>query len=120
MVKGDVPARPFLEMNFKVLLKPGKLDDSWVAVCLDRYVVAQGKTQEAAMIELIQTLDSEIRLGLERGQTEDPLQGITPAPTEYWDMYTVARKGRSSKIKKLTPKHSKLTPQIENRIAAAV
>ncbi len=72
-------------MKLRVLVRQSDQPGLWVAVCLERYIAAQGETERDALGNLALTLSAEIMRGLEDGKTENPLAGIPPAPTEYWD-----------------------------------
>lgn len=80
-----------IPLNLNVLLIKGELEDAWVAVSLERYIVAQGDSPENAIREFTLMLGSEIAYGTEHGDSSQPLAGIPPAPTKYWDKFETAK-----------------------------
>ena len=73
-----------------VLMMEGSLDGVWIAVCLERYIMAQGNSKHDVIRELKAMLAAEAIYGLEHGNPMQPLAGIEPAPAEYWDVYETA------------------------------
>lgn len=68
-------------LRFVVVQEEG----AWVAVCLERYIGAQGRTLEEAhqrlKIVYRSTLDDTV------DRTGEPFGHIPPAPAEYHDLY---------------------------------
>ena len=64
--------------------------NSLMTVCLERYIVAQGKTQRDAVRNFGKMLALEMKRGVRKGHQVDPLTGIPPAPTKYWDLFTTS------------------------------
>ena len=77
-------------MTLRAVLKKGSLDGAWIAVCLERYIVAQGNSPDDALREFKAMLAAEIIRGIERGNADQPLAGIEPAPAKYWDVFETA------------------------------
>ena len=80
-----------LNLPLKVLLMRGELEETWIAVSLERYIVAQGDSPGNAIREFTAMLGSEIVYGIEHGDPGQPLAGIAPAPTRYWDKFETAQ-----------------------------
>ena len=98
-------------MPLRILLKQGK-SGVWLAICLERYIVAQGDTPEAAQQQLALSLAAEIVLGVQMGNSpEHPLEGIPQAPIRYWDMYEQAT-SEEKKPKFQFPDLGKLLPSL--------
>ena len=60
-------------------------EGAWVAMCLERYIGAQGSTKEEAMRGLQIVYRAELDLSLER--TGQPFDDIPRAPEKFWGMY---------------------------------
>ena len=71
--------RPLL----RVVIGPSELPDRWLAVCIDRYMVAEGDTPEAAGKALDRVVRSEIELGVKLGFKSDPLARLPKAPGKF-------------------------------------
>ena len=67
-----------------------RADDVWIAVSLDHYIMAQGESVKDVIHQFKLTLAAEVLYSIKHGDAEQPLQGIEPAPTEYWDAYKEA------------------------------
>lgn len=61
-----------------------------MAICLNHYIVAQGKSPETALENFSTTLASEVAYGIEHGLS-NPLSEIPKAPKKYWDSFDAAR-----------------------------
>ena len=95
----------------RVLLKRGK-SGAWLAICLERYIVAQGETPDDARQQFAFSLAAEIILGVEMGNSvAHPLEGIAPAPVRYWDMFEQA-KSEEKNPKIQLPDLGKILPSI--------
>lgn len=73
-------------MTIKVLILNGELPDTYVAIGLDKYIIAQGCSIEEAKAAWWEAASAEIGYGLCNG-FEDPLQDIPEAPEKYWSIY---------------------------------
>ena len=73
-----------------VVFKDDPIVGPWAAVCLDHYVAAQGNSHVAAIEELKSMMRAEVFLGAIKGNYVAPLEGISPAPKKYWDMWEEA------------------------------
>ena len=78
------------ESSVRVLLTLGSLKDTWIAVCLEHYIAAQGNSTEAVIREFKAMFAAEIIYGMEHGNADQPLAGIEPAPDKYWQMFEAA------------------------------
>ena len=98
-------------MPLKVLLKKGD-SGVWLAISLERYIVAQGRTKDEVLEQFALSLAAEIVLGVKMGNSvEHPLAGIVPAPSKYWDMYEQATsEEKNPKIK--IPDLAELLPRL--------
>ena len=74
----------------------GELPDTWLAVSLERYIMAQGNSSDDAILEFKKMLAGEIIYGIEHADAIRPLAGIEPAPAKYWDAYERATPYRPS------------------------
>ena len=63
---------------------------NWIAVSLERYIMAQGQSADEAVAAFKRTLEAEIRFGL-RINEEQPLASKAAAPVKYWNAYESAR-----------------------------
>ena len=79
-----------LNLPLKVLLMKGELEETWIAVSLERHIAAQGDSPSSAIREFTVMLGSEIAYGIEHRDPSQPLAGISPAPTKYWDKFETA------------------------------
>lgn len=61
----------------------------WTAVCLDRYMVGEGKSEEAALLALHRMVASEFVYQYETSSEmpRDLLGHLPKAPDDYWEMY---------------------------------
>lgn len=66
-------------LPLRVLVRPSVTAGHWVAVCVDRYMVAQGSAPDEAVRALKVVLRSE----LAKGFNVEPLEHLPPAPDEY-------------------------------------
>ena len=108
-------------MNLRVLVQPSRQQDLWVAICLERYIVAQGNTEKEAVRNFALMLAMEIMRGVECGNTTDPLLGIPQAPTKYWDLFGQSSQRCNYHIpKKARNATSVPFPKIEKRLAVGV
>ena len=80
-----------LNLPLKVLLMKGELEETWIAISLERYIAAQGDSPRNAIREFTAMLGAEFAYGLEHGDPSHPLAGIAPAPTKYWDKFETAQ-----------------------------
>ena len=64
-------------------------EGAWVAICLERYIGAQGSTGEDAERGLKTVYRAELDYSLQRG--EIPFHGIMPAPQRFRDMWESGR-----------------------------
>ena len=87
-----------------------------MTVCLERYIVAQGESAKEALSNFCAMLIAEIEYGLELADSSNPLAGIPPAPTKYWDEFEVGGLCRM-RLPKLC--QANLLPKLEKRLAAA-
>lgn len=69
--------------TIRTLVDRGELDGTFVAVCLDHYVVAQGDSPEDALGNLQLMLAGYLCLGIEN-QSDDPLRELAKAPKRFW------------------------------------
>lgn len=60
-------------------------ETKWVAMCIERYIGAQGDTPEEAMRGLQIAYRAELDESLAR--TGEPFGGIPPAPDKFREMY---------------------------------
>lgn len=74
------------ELFLRVLFKRGT--QMWVAQCLEHDLAAQGPSLEEARVAFERTLAAQVQLDLSRGLT--PLEGIPPAPQEYFRIFAEA------------------------------
>ncbi len=82
----------YVHLPLKILLKETDQRDGWLAISLERYIVGQGNTLLEAWEQFGVSLCFEIVLGLKLGKSAtQPLAGIQPAPSRYWDMYETAQ-----------------------------
>ena len=73
------------ESRLRVLIKRGKLPNRWVAICIDRYMVAEGDSPEEATHALHRVYRTEITLRKQPGA--DPLAHLPQAPAAYHSEY---------------------------------
>ena len=78
------------KMTLRVLVMPSALTDTWLAVCIDRYMVAEGDTPENAATALDRVFRAELAYGMEHGNNSDPLDRLPPAPDKYHEMFKKA------------------------------
>ena len=93
-------------VTLKVLLCPGALEDVHLAVCLEHYIVAHGKSPEEAFLELQRMLVAEVAYGIRNGPAGNPLASIPKAPDEYWRKF---RKAGVYEIARAAPITIKMT-----------
>ena len=79
------------ESSIRVLLMPGSLNNTWIAVCLEHYIAAQGTSTDDVIREFKTMLAAEIIYGIEHGNADQPFAGIEPAPNKYWEMFDAAK-----------------------------
>lgn len=101
--------------NLHVLLKPSERPGYWVAICLDRYIVAQGESEKDALRQFGAMLAAALSLGVEEGNREDPLKGIPPAPVQYWDDFFI---GQPCRLPMQRPSDADF-PKVTKRLAVA-
>ena len=65
-------------------------NDNWIAVSLERYIMAQGQSVDGAVQAFRKTLISDVVFGIKHGHEDQPLAGIEAAPAKYWDAYEKA------------------------------
>ena len=105
-------------MKLRVLVRQSMQPELWVAICLERYIVAQGNSAREAVRSLGKMLTVEIGRGIDRGNEIDPLAGIRPAPTEYWDMFALSQLPCRYQFPRKVPEKAGIQlPKIEKRIA---
>ena len=75
----------------RVLLKRGKLKGTWIAVCLEHYIVAQGSSTDDVVREFKAMLAAEIIYWMMHGGQKPPLSDLGPAPEKYWRMAEMAK-----------------------------
>ena len=75
------------DTSLRVLLMRGGLENTWIAVCLEHYIVAQGMSTEDVIREFKAMLAAEVIYGIEHGNADCPLSNIEPAPQKYRDMF---------------------------------
>lgn len=73
----------------------------WIAHCLELDLVAEGKTPRAALEDVVDLIEFQIRVAIE----EDDLNSIfRPAPPEIWALYSQTGKElRPPRKKKASP-----------------
>lgn len=71
---------PSHTFNLSVLLIPE--GESWAAQCLEFDIAAQGRTLHDAKANFERTFVGQIALDVLHGR--QPMDGILPAPPEYW------------------------------------
>lgn len=74
-------------LALRVLIRPSEQPDRWVAVCIDRYMVAEGDSPESAAQALDMVLRAEMSYGVELGYRRDPLERLPSAPHKYHDAF---------------------------------
>ena len=62
-------------------------NENWIAVSLERYVMAQGQSANGAVQAFKQSLIADVAFGMKQGNEDQPLAGIEAAPAKYWDAY---------------------------------
>lgn len=65
-------------------------NDNWLAVSLERYIMAQGQSVDGAVQAFRNTLIADVSFGVSQGNEDQPLAGIEAAPAKYWDAYEKA------------------------------
>ncbi len=70
--------------EIRVLVIP-KPSGQWVAVCLDYYIVAQGKDLPELFSAFAYHWNGHVSIALQKG--ERPLERLPPAPSEYEGLY---------------------------------
>ena len=75
------------QMALRVLIGPSELPDRWLAVCIDRYMVAEGDSPEEAANALKRVFRAEIALGLEMGFEDNPLERLPKAPKKFEQLF---------------------------------
>ena len=104
-------------MNLRALVRPSAQEGLWVAICLERYIVAQGESAKEALHNFAAMLAAEFEYGSEVGDPANPLAGIPQAPTKYWDEFDV---GDPCRLRLPKPSQSiSALPKVEKRLAAA-
>ena len=93
-----------INVEITVLLKKAKDINGWVAIGMDRYITAQGKTKKAAIKNFGVTASQEVAR-----MVKDPLDQIEAAPKDYIKAY--------NKVKDNTPSLKKLKYRGEQRRA---
>lgn len=78
------------KMTLRVLVMQSALPNTWLAVCIDRYMVAEGDTPKKAATALDRVFRAELAYGIEHGNERDPLDRLPPAPAEYHKMFKQA------------------------------
>lgn len=106
-------------MDLRLLVQPSAQPGLWVAICLERYIVAQGDSEKQAVSNFSAMLCADMVYGIEQGNTDDPLKGIPPAPAKYWDAFAT---GGPCRLRFPKPKQQQeLTvpafPKVEKRLA---
>ncbi|MDE0191227.1 MAG: hypothetical protein OXQ90_07705 [Gammaproteobacteria bacterium] len=113
----DTDAKP--GMDLRVLVQPSKLPGHWVAICLERYIVAQGDSEKDALRNFAAMLAAETMRGIEEGHVANPLRGIPPAPAKYWDAFETGGPCRL-RLPKIHEQPAVPTlPKVEKRLAVA-
>ncbi len=106
-------------MNLRVLVKPSRQEGLWVAICLERYIVAQGTSEKEALCNFNSMLVAETLSGIEDGNIDNPLKGIPPAPAEYWDDFETGGPCRLRFPKIESEQTVPALPKVEKRLATA-
>ena len=79
-----------LAFQFRVLVYPSPdKKNAFVAHCLELDVIGQGKSIEAAVSELLEVIEVQIRSS--KTQNVEP---FFPAPKEIWEKYQKAKKAK--------------------------
>lgn len=99
----------------RVLVKPSELPDRWLAVCVDRYMVAEGDSPKDAVKALDRVVRVEVAHGVEKGY-ENPLKRLSKAPAKYLDAFESASMSPAPK-RRTTPK--RFATEFEQRLIAA-
>ena len=102
-------------LALRVLVWPNGLPDRWVALCLDRYMVAEGDSPEEASTALERVCRAEVAYGVERGFEEHPLERLPPAPHKYHAAFEAAVLPPKPRMRK-TQQHFSL--ELEQRLIA--
>ncbi len=76
------------EITIRVLLLKGQ--ESWIAQGLEYNIAAQGDTVREAKEAFLQTVVGQIAIDRQFGQ--EALEGISPAPREYWEQFQEAER----------------------------
>ena len=63
--------------------------DCWIAQGLEFDVTAQASSPQTVFEAIAAKLAAEVAISIDLG--EEPLQGIKPAPQEFWRMYEASR-----------------------------
>ncbi len=71
----------------RLLVTESELEGSFVAVCLEHYIVGQGGTPNEAFLNFQSVLASELAYGIQHYGTDHILDDIPPAPREYVDRF---------------------------------
>lgn len=78
-------------MDLRVLVTRGSLENTYLAICLDHYIVGQGNSEEEACRMFGATFAAEVAYGIAHGNIQDPLKGVPKAPQKYWKMFSAAQ-----------------------------
>ena len=77
-------------------------DQAWIAVGLERFIVAEGETQKQAAKQFHALLASEIAYGMRHRDREDPLSDIPVAPLSVFDAWHAATKQVPIRLSQMT------------------
>jgi predicted RNase H-like HicB family nuclease len=77
--------------KLKVLVFPE--EDGWVAVCLEHYVVGQGRGPERAIENLGRAL--AVHRQLDTDAEREPFADLPRAPETYWHRFDAASKAKA-------------------------
>ena len=74
-------------MNLRVLITKGNLENTYLAIGLEYYIVGQGNSEEDACQKFGATFAAEVAYGISHGNVKNPLEGIPKAPSKYWKIF---------------------------------
>ena len=74
------------ETSLRLVIMRGNLENTWIAICLEHYIVAQGTSTTDVIREFKAMLAAEIIRWIEHGKSGRPLDDIEPAPHKYWGL----------------------------------
>ena len=116
------------DTSLRVVITRGNLENTWIAVCLEHCIVAQGTSTTDVIREFKAMLAAEIIRWIEHGKSDRPLDDIEPAPHKYWglldgatphDPPSISVKIRIEPVPKAVPEHVPQIPNPEVRLRLA-